>query len=98
MSIPWLEKYEAHERAMLGDEEKRALWESAASRGEAVAEMPRGLFGRRSPIPEEKAVGMRRITLLTKATWDDACQAFHDFYVDRLKYDFRAEWQTRRAS
>jgi hypothetical protein len=90
----WLEKYVAHEQAMLDDPEKRELWEEHESRDEAVAEMPSGLFGQRSPIPEEKTVGMRRNYLLRKKEWTPDHQEFHDFYMDRLKYDFRGHWET----
>jgi hypothetical protein len=58
----WPERYAAHEQAMLNDPEKRRLWDEYASRPEAVAEMPSGLFGQTSPIPEEKKVGVRRST------------------------------------
>jgi hypothetical protein len=34
-------------------------------------------------------VGMRRSNLLRKKQWTPDHQAFHDFYVDRLKYDFK---------
>jgi hypothetical protein len=49
--ITWIEKYAAHEQAMLNDPEKRRLWDEYASRPEAVAEMPSGLFGRGVPFP-----------------------------------------------
>ena len=93
--ITWIEKYAAHEQAMLGDPDKRRLWDEHASRPEAVAEMPSGLFGQKSPIPEEKAVGNRRSTLLSKKEWTPDHQAFHDFYYERLKYDFKKEWHDK---
>jgi hypothetical protein len=70
MNITWPERYAAHEQAMLNDPEKRKLWDEYASRPEAVAEMPSGLFGTTSPIPEEKKVGMRRVTLVEKESMD----------------------------
>ena len=33
--------------------------------------------------------------MLSKKPWKDDHQAFHDFYVGRLKYDFRGEWHAR---
>jgi hypothetical protein len=67
-----------------------------ASRPEAVAEMPSGLFGQKSPIPEERTVGKRRSNLLSKKQWTPDHQAFHDFYVGRLKYDFKGHWEANQ--
>ena len=89
----WPERYAAHEAAMLGDDAKRKLWDEYASRAEAVAEMPSGLFGQTSPIPEERTVGVRRSNLLRKNQWTPDLDAFHDFYYERLKYDFRGDWE-----
>ena len=89
----WPERYASHVQAMLNDPEKKKLWEEYKARPEAVAEMPSGLFGQTSPIPEERAVGNRRITLLRKNHWTPDHQAFHDFYYERLKYDFRGDWE-----
>jgi hypothetical protein len=36
---------------------------------------------------------VRRSNLLAKKEWTPDHQAFHDFYVDRLKYDFGGEWE-----
>jgi hypothetical protein len=87
--------YAAHEQAMLNDPKKKKLWEKYASRPEAVAEMPSGLFDKTSPIPEEKKVGNRRNNLLKKNQWTPDHQAFHDFYYKRLKYDFKKEWHAK---
>ena len=91
----WPERYASHVQAMLNDPEKKKLWEKYASRAEAVAEMPSGLFGDKSPIDAEKKVGMRRGTLLRKMHWTDDHQEFHDFYYARLKYDFKKEWHDK---
>jgi len=93
--LTWPEKYAAHEQAMLDDPEKKKLWDEYASRPEAAAKMPSGLFGTESPIPEEKAVGNRRAVLLKNNQWTPDHQAFHDFYVDGLKYDFKKEWHDK---
>jgi hypothetical protein len=37
-------------------------------------------------------VGIRLNYLLGKRRWTPDHQAFHDFYVDRLKYDFKKDW------
>jgi hypothetical protein len=80
------EKYAAHEQAMLGDPEKRKLWDEYASRPEAVAEMPSGLFGTgKNAIPEERTVGNRRSNLLGKKQWTPDHQAFHDFYYGQAQ-------------
>jgi len=78
---------------MLNDPEKRRLWDEYKARDVAVAEMPSGLFGMRSSIPEEKAVGVRRSNLLGKKPWTPDHQEFHDFYYERLKYDFKKDWE-----
>jgi hypothetical protein len=98
LMIDWGRKYAAHEQAMLRNDAKRRLWEEYASRREAVAEMPSGLFGRTSPIPEEKKVGIGRSKLLTKKEWTDDHQAFHDYYYERLKYDFKGHWEANQES
>ena len=33
-------------------------------------------------------MGQRRDTLLAKPEFDAACQEFHDYYLEHLKYDF----------
>ena len=91
----WPEKYAAHEQAMLDDHEKKTLWDAYASRDVAVAEMPSGLFGQKSPIPEERTVGKRRNFLLGKNGWTPDNQGFHDYYYERLKYDFKKEWHDK---
>jgi hypothetical protein len=88
--------YAAHEQAMLNDPKKKKLWDAYGSRDVAVAEMPRGLFGKeKNAIPEERTVCNRRSNLLRKPQWTDDHQAFHDFYYKRLKYDFKKEWHAK---
>jgi len=41
-------------------------------------------------------VGQRRDTLLAKPEFDAACQEFHDYYLEHLKYDFRANWEENK--
>ena len=94
LMVDWGREYAAHEAAMLGDGAKRKQWEEYGSRDEAVAEMPSGLFGKeKNAIPEERTVGIRRSNLLAKNQWTADHQEFHDFYVARLKYDFRGDWE-----
>jgi hypothetical protein len=81
---------------MLDDPEKRQKWDECGRRREPVAKMPSGLFIDNSPIPEEKTVANRRGYLLKKTEWTvDGHQEFHDFYYERLKYDFRGEWDAK---
>ena len=91
----WPERYASHVQAMLNDPEKKKLWEKYASRDEAVAKIPSGLFGQTSPIDAEKKVGVRRNSLMSRKKWTADHQEFHDFYYARLKYDFKKEWHTK---
>jgi hypothetical protein len=39
---------------------------------------------------------MRRNNLLGKNQWTPDHQAFHDFYYERLKYDFKGDWEANQ--
>ena len=95
----WPQKYEAHRDAIVNgtDEKKKKTWAKAASAATPSKDAWKGLFSKTSKISAEATVGHRRKNLLTqKAVFDADCQEFHDYYLEHLKYDFRAEWMERK--
>ena len=41
-------------------------------------------------------MGQRRDTLLAKPVFNADCQEFHDYYLEHLKYDLKANWEERK--
>ncbi|KAI8102549.1 hypothetical protein M9435_006147 [Picochlorum sp. BPE23] len=83
---PWIERYKAHKKAIQAVGRWNRMENTDGSR-------PR-VFGKRSRIPEEKAMSHRLSNLLhRKRFFDASCQEFHDFYWAELGYDFQQDWE-----
>jgi hypothetical protein len=93
---PWPEEYNEHRVTIYDngtDKKKKAKWAAAVAARTPSKDAYMGLFAKSSKIPAEKAVGRRRQTLLNRAEFDAECEEFHDFYLEHLKYDFKADWE-----
>lgn len=87
----WHEKYKKHKKEM----QQAGRWVREKNKN---GNRPK-VFKRDSKIEVEKDVGLRRSNLLgRRASFDDDCQEFHDFYFIEIGYNFKMDWEQNRAN